>query len=262
MDPMTKRVVVTGASSGIGEATARLFAAHGWQVIGVARRADRLAALAADLGDAFRAVTADLTDEKDVARAVGEIRAAGPLHALVNNAGGAFGLASVEESDAADWRAMFEVNVLAVKNVIAGLLPALRDGARDAGHADILTVTSIAAHVAYEGGSGYNAAKAGAHMLMAVLRLELAGEPIRVVEIAPGMVKTDEFSLVRFKGDAEKADAVYAGVADPLSADDIAESIVHAVELPSHVNLDVVTIKPVAQAAPHKVMRGALTPMG
>lgn len=258
---MTKRVVVTGASSGIGEATARLFAAHGWEVIGVARRAERLEALAADLGASFRAVTADLTDDADVARAVAEITAAGPLHALVNNAGGAFGLATVEESDPADWRAMFEINVLAVKNVIAALLPALRDGARDAGHADILTVTSIAATVAYEGGSGYNAAKAGAHMLMAVLRLELAGEPIRVIEIAPGMVKTD-FSLVRFDGDREKADAVYAGVADPLSADDIAASIVHAVELPGHVNLDVVTIKPVAQAAPHKVIRGDLTPKG
>lgn len=258
---MTKRVVVTGASSGIGEATARLFAAHGWEVVGVARRADRLEALAADLGASFRAVTADLTDDADVARAVAEITAAGPLHALVNNAGGAFGLATVEESDPADWRAMFEINVLAVKNVIAALLPALRDGARDAGHADILTVTSIAATVAYEGGSGYNAAKAGAHMLMAVLRLELAGEPIRVIEIAPGMVKTD-FSLVRFDGDREKADAVYAGVADPLSADDIAASIVHAVELPGHVNLDVVTIKPVAQAAPYKVVRGDLTPKG
>jgi NADP-dependent 3-hydroxy acid dehydrogenase YdfG len=258
---MTKRVVVTGASSGIGEATARLFAAHGWEVVGVARRADRLEALAADLGASFRAVTADLTDDAEVARAVAEITAAGPLHALVNNAGGAFGLATVEESDPADWRAMFEINVLAVKNVIAALLPALRDGARDAGHADILTVTSIAATVAYEGGSGYNAAKAGAHMLMAVLRLELAGEPIRVIEIAPGMVKTD-FSLVRFDGDREKADAVYAGVADPLSADDIAASIVHAVELPGHVNLDVVTIKPVAQAAPYKVVRGDLTPKG
>lgn len=258
---MTKRVVVTGASSGIGEATARLFAAHGWEVVGVARRAERLEALAADLGASFRAVTADLTDDADVARAVAEITAAGPLHALVNNAGGAFGLATVEESDPADWRAMFEINVLAVKNVIAALLPALRDGARDAGHADILTVTSIAATVAYEGGSGYNAAKAGAHMLMAVLRLELAGEPIRVIEIAPGMVKTD-FSLVRFDGDREKADAVYAGVADPLSADDIAASIVHAVELPGHVNLDVVTIKPVAQAAPYKVVRGDLTPKG
>ena len=255
-----RRVVVTGASSGIGEATARRFAAHGWHVVGVARRAERLAELAADLGASFTAVTADLTAAEDVARVRDEIAAGGPLHALVNNAGGAFGMASVEAGDPADWRAMFEINVLAVKNVIAALLPALRDGARDAGHADILTVTSIAAHVAYEGGAGYNAAKAGAHMLTAVLRLELAGEPIRVLEVAPGMVKTDEFSLVRFGGDREKADAVYADVAAPLVADDIAEAIVHAIELPGHVNLDLVTIKPVAQAAPHKVIRGALAP--
>jgi NADP-dependent 3-hydroxy acid dehydrogenase YdfG len=256
---MTKRVVVTGASSGIGEATARLFAAHGWQVIGVARRADRLAALAADLGPAFVAVTADLTEPAGVARLRESL--GGTIHALVNNAGGAFGLASVEDGDPEDWRAMFEINVLAVKNVISALLPALRNGARDAGHADIVNLTSIAAHVAYEGGAGYNAAKAGAHMLTEVLRLELAGEPIRVIEVAPGMVKTD-FSLVRFKGDAERADAVYAGVEAPLTAADVASAIVHAVELPGHVNLDLVTIKPVAQAAPHKVIRGPLTPKG
>jgi Short-chain alcohol dehydrogenase of unknown specificity len=257
---MKKRVVVTGASSGIGEATARLFAAHGWEVVGVARRAERLAALADDLGASFRPVVADLTDEAAVARAAEEIAGLGPLHALVNNAGGAFGMSSVESGDPADWRAMFEINVLAVKNVVAALLPALRDGARDAGHADILTITSIAAHVPYEGGAGYNAAKAGAHMLTAVLRLELAGEPIRVLEVAPGMVKTEEFSLVRFGGDREKADAVYANVPEPLTADDIAETIVHAIELPGHVNLDLVTIKPVAQAAPHKVVRGPLAP--
>lgn len=256
------RVVVTGASSGIGEATARLFVAHGWEVVGVARRADRLAALAADIGPSFRAITADLTDSDDVARVAAEITSLGPLDALVNNAGGAFGFASVEHGDPADWRAMFEINVLAVKNLVGALLPVLREGARDAGHADILTVTSIAAHVAYEGGAGYNAAKAGAHMLMAVLRLELAGEPIRVLEVAPGLVKTDEFSLVRFGGDQAKADAVYDDVAAPLVADDVAAAIVHAIELPGHVNLDLVTIKPVAQAAPHKMIRGELTPKG
>lgn len=255
---MTRRVIVTGASSGIGEATARLFAAHGWEVVGVARRADRLAALAEETG--IRTIVADLTVDADVSRVRDEIAALGPLHALVNNAGGAFGLASVEHGDSGDWRAMFEINVLAVKDLISALLPALREGARDAGHADILTVTSIAAHLAYEGGAGYNAAKAGAHMLMAVLRLELAGEPIRVIEVAPGMVKTDEFSLVRFGGDRAKADAVYENVVAPLVADDIAEAIVHAIELPGHVNLDLVTLKPVAQAAPHKVARGPLVP--
>ncbi len=123
-----------------------------------------------------------------------------------------------------------------------------------------MTVTSIAGHIAYEGGSGYNAAKFAEHALVAVLRLELAGEPIRVIEIAPGMVKTEEFSLTRFGGDRVRADAVYANVPDPLSAEDVAEAIVHAMELPGHVNLDLVTIKPVAQAAPYKVARGELKP--
>ena len=250
-------MVVTGASSGIGEATARLFASRGWEVIGVARRADRLAALAEGTG--IRTIIADLTDDADVARVRDEVTALGPLHALVNNAGGALGLATVEEGDVEDWRTMYDINVLATKRMIAALLPSLRDGAREAGVADILAITSIAGQAVYEGGAGYNAAKFAEHALMAVLRLELAGEPLRVIEIAPGMVKTD-FSLVRFKGDKERADAVYEGVVDPLVAEDIAEAILHAVELPAHVNLDLVTIKPVAQAAAGKVARGPLVP--
>lgn len=253
-----KRVVVTGASSGIGEATARRFAARGWEVVGVARRADRLAALADGTG--IRTIAADLTRQSDVERVRDELAALGPLHGLVNNAGGAFGLASVEASDIEDWRAMFEINVLGTKRMISALLPLLRDGARDEGVADIMTVTSIAGHVAYEGGGGYNAAKFAEHAMVAVLRLELAGEPIRVLEIAPGMVKTDEFALTRFKGDRARADAVYENVVAPLVADDVAEAIVHTMELPAHVNLDLITIKPVAQAAPHKVIRGELTP--
>jgi NADP-dependent 3-hydroxy acid dehydrogenase YdfG len=255
---MSRRVVVTGASSGIGAATVRLFASHGWDVVGVARRADRLEALAAETG--CRVVVADLTRADEVERMAAELAADGPVHALVNNAGGAFGMASVEASDVDDWRAMFEINVIGTKLVTSALLPLLRDGARDAGGADILTVTSIAGHVAYEGGGGYNAAKFAEHALVAVLRLELAGEPIRVLEIAPGMVKTDEFALVRFKGGRARADAVYDNVPNPLYAEDIASAIVHAIELPGHVNLDVVTIKPVAQAAPHKVVRGELKP--
>jgi NADP-dependent 3-hydroxy acid dehydrogenase YdfG len=253
-----KRVVVTGASSGIGAATVRLFRRNGWDVTGVARRADRLDALAAETG--ADVVTADLTRQPDVDALRAHLAGRGPVHALVNNAGGAFGMASVEDSDPDDWTRMFDVNVVAVKRVTSALLPLLREGAVEAGHADILTVTSIAGHLAYEGGGGYNAAKFAAHALMGVLRLELAGEPIRVVEVAPGMVKTEEFSLTRFGGDRERADAVYENVPDPLSADDIAQAIVHAIELPGHVNLDLVTIKPVAQAAPHKVIRGALTP--
>lgn len=253
-----RRVVVTGASSGIGAATVRRFRQHGWEVVGVARRTDRLDALADETG--AEVFTADLTRQSDVDALAEFVGAKGGIDALVNNAGGAFGMASVEDSDPDDWIRMFDVNVVAAKRVTSALLPMLRKGAREHGHADIVTVTSIAGHLAYEGGGGYNAAKFAAHALMAVLRLELAGEPLRVIEIAPGMVKTEEFSLVRFDGDREKADAVYAGVPDPLSADDVADSIVHAVELPGHVNLDLVTIKPVAQAAPHKVVRGDLTP--
>jgi NADP-dependent 3-hydroxy acid dehydrogenase YdfG len=252
------RVVVTGASSGIGAATVRLFRSNGWDVVGVARREDRLAALAAETGAEF--FVADLTRQDDVDSLRDWLAASGGIHALVNNAGGAFGLASVEDSEIDDWQRMFDINVLGVKRVTTALLPLLRAGAVERGVADILTVTSIAGHVAYEGGGGYNAAKFAAHAMVAVLRLELAGEPIRVLEVAPGMVKTDEFSLVRFGGDRERADAVYQGVEDPLFAEDIAEAIVHSIELPSHVNLDLVTVKPVAQAAPHKVIRGRLTP--
>ncbi len=257
---MSKRVVVTGASSGIGAATVRLFRQHGWQVVGVARREEKLRALAEETG--AEVFVADLTVQSDVDALRDFLAASGPIHALINNAGGAIGFATVEESLAEDWLQMFQMNVMTVQRTTSALLPLLRMGALDAGVADILTVTSIAGHVAYEGGAGYNASKFASHALMAALRLELGGEPIRVVEIAPGMVMTDEFTLKRFKGDEERANAVYAGVADPLVAEDIAESIVHAVELPAHVNLDLVTIKPVAQAAPHKVARGELKPKG
>jgi len=258
MTSNARRAVVTGASSGIGEATVRLLRQRGWDVVGVARRADRLATLAAETGaDVF---VADVTSQADVDALRDHLVELGPIHALVNNAGGAFGMASVEESSADDWIAMFDVNVIGTKRVTSALLPLLRSGVAEGSSASIVTVTSIAGHVAYEGGGGYNASKFAEHALMAVLRLELAGEPIRVIEIAPGMVKTPEFSLVRFGGDQARADAVYDNVADPLYADDIAEAIVHSMELPPFVNLDLVTIKPVAQAAPHKVIRGALTP--
>jgi NADP-dependent 3-hydroxy acid dehydrogenase YdfG len=254
----TKRVVVTGASSGIGEATARRFRAHGWNVVGVARRAERLAVLNVETGaDTF---VADITKQSDVDALRDYLAKSGPVHSLVNNAGGAFGATSVEDSDPADWQRMFDVNVLGMQRVTSALLPLLRRAALAVGHADILTVTSTAGFTSYEGGGGYNAAKFAAHGVVGTLRLELAGEPIRVIEVAPGMVKTEEFTLNRFGGDADRYEAIYRDVVDPLSADDIAETIVHALELPGHVNLDMITIRPVAQAAQHKLVRGPLTP--
>lgn len=247
-----QRVVVTGASSGIGAATVRLFRSHGWDVVGVARRADRLEALAAETG--AQVVVADLTVQADVDRLRDVVAASGGANALICNAGGAFGMDSVEAGDPDDWARMFDINVLGTKRVISALLPILRQ----ADAASIVGVTSIAGSIAYEGGGGYNAAKFAQRALLQVLRLELAGEPIRVIDVAPGMVQTEEFSLVRFGGDRAKADAVYDDVPNPLSADDIAETIVYAVELPAHINLDSITVKPVAQAAPHKVIRGEL----
>lgn len=254
----TRRAVVTGASSGIGAATVRLFREQGWMVVGVARRGDRLAALAAETGaDTF---TADLTVQADVDALRDYLAASGDVHALVNNAGGAKGLDSVENSRLDDWAWMFEINVLAVKRVTSALLPLLRAGITAGGRsADIVTVTSIAGHVAYLGGGGYNAAKFAAHAMTEVLRLELNGEPIRVIEVAPGMVKTDEFGLVRFDGDADKAAAAYDNVPDPLTAEDVAETIVSSVQRPAHVNLDLILIKPLAQAAPTRIHRGPLT---
>lgn len=253
-----RRAVVTGASSGIGAAAVRLFRDRGWEVLAVARREAKLTALAAETG--ADVLVADITDPTDVEALTARVAELGGADVLVNNAGGALGSASVEESDVEDWRAMFEVNVIGTKRVIAALLPSLRDRAAASGSADIVTVTSTAGFVSYENGGGYNAAKSAEHALVGALRLELNGEPIRVVEIAPGLVKTDEFALTRFRGDAEKAAAVYDDVPGPLVADDVAEAIVHAVELPAHVNLDLVTIRPVAQSAQHKLARGTLTP--
>lgn len=253
-----RRAVVTGASSGIGAATVRLLRSRGWDVLAVARREAKLQALAEETGATYLVV--DVTDPSDVAALARRVAELGSVDVLVNNAGGALGSASVEESDVEDWRAMFEVNVIGTKQVTAALLPALRGTARSNGHADIVTVTSTAGHVAYENGGGYNAAKFAEHALVGALRLELNGEPIRVVEIAPGLVKTDEFALTRFRGDEAKAAAVYDDVPEPLVAEDVAEAIVHAVELPAHVNLDLVTVRPVAQSAQHKLARGRLTP--
>ena len=170
---------------------------------------------------------------------------------LVNNAGGAFGSEPVESADPEDWRAMYDVNVIGLLRVTQALLPALRAS----GDAVILNVGSTAGRIAYENGGGYTAAKHGTQVVSETLRLELVGEPIRVCEIAPGMVRTDEFALVRFDGDEEKAESVYAGVPDPLSAEDVADAITWMVTRPSHVNIDELVIRPRAQAAQHKVHR-------
>ena len=253
-----KRILVTGASSGIGQATATVLAERGASVLAVARRADRLERLAEH--PRIEAHTCDVTSDADAQALAASVASSGGLDVLINNAGGAAGLDSVEEGSLEDWRWMFEVNVLGVKRMISTFLPLLRQAAETSGGADILTVTSTAAFTPYEGGGGYNAAKYAAHAMMQVLRLELNGEPIRVIDIAPGMVKTEEFALNRFGGDATRAEAIYADVDRPLSAEDVAMTIAGALELPSHVNLDLVTVRPVAQSAQHKTFRGPLRP--
>ena len=241
---------MTGASSGIGAATARRLAADGYTVVLAARREDRLAELAAETGG--RAVRLDVTDPESV-RAL----AAGldELDVLVNNAGGAYGADPVETADPADWRRMYEVNVLGTLHVTQALLPLLT-----AGGGTIVMITSTAASVNYEGGGGYTAAKHAEHALTETLRLELSGRPVRVIEIAPGMVRTDEFALVRFAGDAAAAAKVYEGVDHPLTADDVAACVALTVGLPPHVNVDQLVVRPLAQAAQHKVFRGPLFP--
>jgi NADP-dependent 3-hydroxy acid dehydrogenase YdfG len=248
---MTKGLaVVTGASSGIGAATARRLAAEGYDVVCAARRSDRIEALAAEIGG--RAVACDVTSEEDVAALADAVEAAGPaLSVLVNNAGGAFGLAPVAQADTEQWRRMYDVNVLGLMRVTRALLPALVAS----GAGVIVNVGSTAGRVAYEGGAGYTAAKHGTKVVTETLRLELFDQPVRVSEVAPGMVQTEEFSLVRFGGDQERADAVYQGVAEPLVAEDVADAIAWVATRPPHVNIDELVIKPRAQAAHHKVHR-------
>lgn len=255
---MTRRAVVTGASSGIGAATVRRLRSSGWDVVAVARRADRLAELERETGAV--AFAADLTTDADTDALCEFLAASGPVHAVAHIAGGARGTDRVEDGDAADWSWMYDVNVLAVQRLTRAVLPQLRAAAASDGHADLLFVTSTAAQAAYPGGGGYNAAKAAESMLVHALRLELNGEPLRVIEVAPGMVYTEEFTLNRVGGDRERAAAVYDGVRDPLTAGDVADVIGYALEAPGHVNLDLVTMRPVAQSAQHLLARGPLRP--
>jgi NADP-dependent 3-hydroxy acid dehydrogenase YdfG len=230
--------VITGASAGIGEATARTLAAQGFHVVAVARRADRINALAAEINGT--PIVADVTD----GAAVDALAAALPrVDVLVNNAGGAKGLEPVADADLENWRWMWETNVLGTLRVTRALLPKLIDS----GDGLIITVTSIAAMEVYDGGSGYTAAKHAQGALHRTLRGELLGKPVRLTEIAPGAVET-EFSLVRFEGDQQRADAVYRGIT-PLTAGDVAEVIGFVASRPSHVNLDQIIIRPRDQAS-------------
>jgi NADP-dependent 3-hydroxy acid dehydrogenase YdfG len=239
-----RTAVVTGASSGIGAATARHLAAAGFDVVVGARRLDRLRAVA-DPIDA-RALPLDVTDTASVAAFADAI---GPVAVLVNNAGGALGLDPVAEADEEQWRTMYETNVLGVVRVTRALLGRLVES----GDGHVVTIGSIAAHEPYPGGAGYNAAKFGARAVMGALRQELLGEPVRVTEIDPGMVET-EFSTVRFGGDVERAAKVYEGVT-PLTADDVAECVTFAVTRPSHVNIDSMIVLARDQAGARAVHR-------
>ena len=242
----TRTAVVTGASSGIGAATARALAADGWQVVCAARRADRVEALAAASGGG--AAVLDVTDPDSVEAFAASVPAEATL--LVNNAGGAFGQEPVAEADLTAWERMYAVNVIGTTRVTKAFLPRLV-----ANHGQVVFVTSVAADGPYEGGAGYCGAKAAERMVAGAMRLELVDAPVRVHEVSPGMVRTDEFALTRFEGDQERAAKVYAGVAEPLVADDVAEVIRWIASLPGHVDVDRLTVRPRAQAAQHKVSR-------
>ncbi|MFG3258736.1 SDR family NAD(P)-dependent oxidoreductase [Streptomyces sp. NPDC048172] len=243
--------VVTGASSGIGAATARQLAAAGYRVVLTARREERIEALAKEINEAghqAKAYPLDVTDRAAVEEFAGAFRTVG---VLVNNAGGALGAETVAAGDPDDWRRMYETNVIGTLNVTQALLPALTAS----GDGTVVVLSSTAGHGTYEGGGGYVAAKHAEHVLAETLRLEIVGTPVRVIEVAPGMVRTEEFALTRFRGDTEKAEKVYAGVAEPLTADDVADTITWAVTRPSHVNIDLLVVRPRAQASNTKVHR-------
>jgi NADP-dependent 3-hydroxy acid dehydrogenase YdfG len=241
---MERTAVITGASSGIGAATARALAADGYRTILGARRLERLEELAAEIDG--EAIPLDVTDAESVAAFAARVPS---CDVLVNNAGGAVGLEPVAEADEERWRWMYEANVLGTVRMTKALLPRLVES----GDGHVVGVTSIAAFEVYRGGAGYIAAKHAQRAALRTLRLELLGEPVRVTEIMPGMVET-EFSLVRFDGDEEAAAKVYEGMT-PLSAADVAECIRWAVELPAHVNIDEIVVRPRDQATATEVHR-------
>jgi NADP-dependent 3-hydroxy acid dehydrogenase YdfG len=236
--------LVTGASSGIGAATVRALATAGFEVVGAARRLERVEEVVGDLGG--RALRLDVTDDDSVAALAESLP---DLSVLVNSAGGALGLEPVAEADEENWREMYEANVMGVMRVTKALLPAL---ARS-GNGHIVVIGSVAGVEVYPGGGGYTAAKHATHAIAETLRLELLGKPIRVSEVAPGMVAT-EFSLVRFGGDRAKADAVYEGTT-PLTGEDVADAIAYVLTRPPHVDIDYLSIKPTDQATARDVHR-------
>lgn len=235
-----RRAVVTGASTGIGEATVRLLRAHGWQVVAIARRADRLATLAEETDCEWASV--DLRDEGAVAKIADKVSSRGRIDAVVNIAGGALGVDTVADADPDKWIEMYLRNVMTALHTSRAFLPAMREHG-----GDLLFLTSTAAHDTYPGGGGYVAAKHAERIIANTLRQELVGEPVRVMELAPGMVKTPEFSLNRL-GDSDAAEKVYEGVAEPLVSEDVAEAIAWMLERPAHVNIDSMIMRPRAQA--------------
>ncbi len=239
--------VVTGASSGIGAATAKALAAQGYRVVAGARRVDRVRKIVGDSNDAVRLDVTDKRSVEEFARAI-EKRYR-HIDVLVNNAGGALGLTPIADANDDDWISMWQTNVLGLMYVTRACLPLLRK----ARHGHIVNIGSIAGFETYKGGAGYTSVKHAVRAISRTLRLELNGEPIRVTEVAPGLVET-EFSLVRFHGDRNAAKAVYAGL-KPLTAEDVADCIVFAVTRPPHVDIDEIVIRPVAQATSFQVAR-------
>lgn len=252
--PSHPLALITGGGTGIGAAIARRLASDGFEVVVAGRRREKLDEVVAAVesaGGTARAVVMDVTDAASVEAGVAGL---GRCDVLVNNAGGALGVTRVEDGDPEEWERMFSSNVVGTLRVTQAALPLLRRSAR----ATIVDISSIAGERVYEGGAGYVAAKHGTSVVSETLRLELNGENIRVIDIRPGMVRTEEFSLTRLHGDQAAADKVYDNVDRPLVADDVAECVGFVVGLPQHVNIDTMVIKPVAQAAPHKVHRGPI----
>ncbi len=243
--------VVTGASSGIGAATAIQLAAAGYRVVLAARRADRLEQVASQIASDGGSADIYRLDVTDRAAVDALAESLDRCDVLVANAGGAVGADTVADGSAADWQAMYDVNVLGTLHPVQALLPKLIAS----GAGTIVLMGSTAGLISYEGGGGYVVAKHGTHAIAETLRLELYDQPVRIIEIAPGMVKTAEFAVKRFRGDAGKAAAVYQGVAEPLTDADVADAVVWSVTRPAHFNVDLMVIRPRAQAAQHKVHR-------